>query len=151
MSIPFLTRISEKENKCTQFMLVQEFVIHVIIILYIINLNMHVFLFNNNWNCILNKSRYQYLYKCIAYSSISLYIKIYLQCIFTSAFYKHLHRWTSIVTFEFLDLNSSGIIPITVTTTPLDFLPVAEYPVLDPGLCTLCIDQRRTHTRLSSR
>lgn len=48
MSIPFLTRISEKENKCTQFMLVQEFVIHVIIILYIINLNMHVFLFNNN-------------------------------------------------------------------------------------------------------
>lgn len=48
MSIPFLTKISEKENKCTHFMLVQEFVTHVIIILYIINLNMHVFLFNNN-------------------------------------------------------------------------------------------------------
>lgn len=47
MSIPFLTRISEKENKCTQFMLVQDLI--VIMILYIaINLNMHVLLFNNN-------------------------------------------------------------------------------------------------------
>ena len=53
-------------------------------------------------------------------------------------------------TSEFLYLDCASVVLITVTTTSLDLLPVAENPVLDHGFCPFSIDQWRAHPRLSS-